>query len=140
MSCHCVGEAINETVAHIMNLYFEEKITKEIAMDLIRWCKHSVNVCDGNEYEAIECFEDCLCGKCLNIIPEKGKLYSLYDLSTYDVAKSCDTAAPYLCKNCFDEVVNNYYQDKHAGEREREKLEKQGLFYESIGEWKYKED
>ena len=122
MSCHDIGRGMNSVVRTTVTLMDEGKISKEAAKTIICCCKQSVNWCDGNEGEAIDYISGCMCGRCLKLVPEGEKLYSVYDVARdfpdyYHLDDNLATDG--LCEECFDIVRKSIAvmikQVKHNG-------------------------
>lgn len=103
MSNHSVGHAINEVTRGIFSRYLLSKLDKEIAKNLISLCYDCSGYEDGNEYEGVECLEDCVCGSCLRILPEGTPIYRAYYCSSMRSA-TCSTG---ICADCLAELKAN---------------------------------
>ncbi len=128
MSCHDIGRGMNEVVKTTIELYDAKGIDLKAAKRIIATCAVAVNWCDGNSYEALAYISQCRCGKCLEMIPEGGKLYSVWNVSKnvrnpYDIDEKAGLATDRLCEKCFDEVISMYCSDPNAGKREMEYIE-----------------
>lgn len=130
MSCHHIGKGLNTVVQVVMKLFDEGKISVDAAREIIYACRKGVHWCDGNEYEALESIYTYRCGLCLRII-EKGDL--LFDTNDFwslsyktgrDLPKDYEItdkgkvklASHCLCRECFIQAINDYYQREDAGE------------------------
>ncbi len=140
MSCHDIGRGMNSVVRTTVTLMDEGKISKEAAKTIISCCAKSVNWCDGNEGEAIDYISKCMCGRCMKIVPEGGKLYSVYDVSRdfpdyYHLDDYLATNG--LCEECFDIYLEERSGDKTAGEKQRKYIEEhcRPEDYTSTGEY-----
>ena len=76
MSCHSIGHGINVVAGVVEELFSQGKISKDDARQLFLACRQGVRWCDGNEYEAVECINDCRCGLCME---KKEKLLPVTD-------------------------------------------------------------
>lgn len=140
MSCHDIGRGMNSVVRTTVSLMDEGKISKEAAKTIISCCKQSVNWCDGNEGEAIDYISGCMCGRCMKLVPEGEKLYSVYDVSRdfpdyYHLDDYLATDG--LCEDCFDIVFKERTGDDTAGETQRHYIEEHNdpEEYTSTGEY-----
>lgn len=127
MSCHDIGRGMNSVVRTTVKLMDEKKISKDAARTIICCCSKSVNWCDGNESEAVGYIRRCMCGRCMKMVPEGEKLYSVYNVSnsvpdSYKLSNYISSDG--LCEKCFDLLINEYCKDETAGLREREYIEK----------------
>lgn len=122
MSNHSVGHAINEVTRGIYNRYLNKEIDKKTAKDLINLCYRCSSWDDGNNYEGVECLEDCVCGVCLKIIDKGKPLYSYYE--KIDEEYSCNRK---ICSNC----LTTLQQEEKITEEEVERVKENG--YESRG-------
>ena len=130
MSCHDIGRGMNSVVKVTIELYDAGKINRESTIKVIRACANGVNWCDGNRDEATDYIRRCRCGRCLKMVPEGEKLYSVWDVShdvprRYDIDDDFGLASDGLCEECFDLVLNQHCGDQSAGERERKYIEEQ---------------
>ncbi|MCD7844616.1 MAG: hypothetical protein LUG57_01930 [Oscillospiraceae bacterium] len=70
MSCHDIGHGMNNVVKKVLELMDAGEISADAAKTLAYTAIGSVHFCDGNEYEASECFaEQGRCSCCLEIKP-----------------------------------------------------------------------
>lgn len=115
MSCHSIGHGMNSVVSVIMREYLQGDISLEPARRLIVACRHGIDWCDGNEYEAVECIHD-RCGSCLEK-KASGELIDLYSLDYEARHKQAkiyeyvdrEVANHCLCASCFDRIANEVY-------------------------------
>ena len=119
---------MNSVVKVTIELYDAGKIDRESAIKVIHACAKGVNWCDGNEYEATDYIRRCRCGRCLKMVPEGEKLYSVWAVSNdvpraYRIDDDFELASDGLCEECFDIVLNQRCDDQSAGERERKYIE-----------------
>ena len=112
MSCHDIGAGLNTVSVKVLQLYDEGKLETDIVKDLLRTIKKGVHWCDGNEYEAVECFKGCRCGRCLKKADE---LHELDETSVgynefFDIIddKENGIITDGFCKDCFDEICRKY--------------------------------
>lgn len=113
MSCHNIGHGLNSVSEKVLELYDEGKIEFSVAKDLLYTTRDAVYYCDGNTYEALECFDECRCARCLK---KTNELYDLYDVlgnssKYYDIFnnKEDGVLSDELCKDCFDEICEKYH-------------------------------
>lgn len=130
MSCHNIGRGMNHVVKKVIAMYDDGEVTLEAARKIIAAARQGVNWCDGNEYEAVETIRRCRCGRCLKKMAIREPLYCVWDVSGNPPGfdKILDTepevlASEGLCSSCFDIVMNRFFGDEHAGERERKYIE-----------------
>ena len=128
MSNHDIGRALSTVVDVVVRFFDEGKISLEVAREIIFTSRHAVHYCDGNEDEAIEDIIFFRCGKCLSKVPKGGLLLNTVDfwrlaylnervLPTFEAIAEKNRLASYgLCRECFIQLVNNYYQKDSAGE------------------------
>ena len=126
MSCHNIGRGLNSVVRTTISLMDQGIISKDAAKTIVNSCFRGVNWCDGNPYEAVDYINRCMCGRCMKLVPEGEKLYSVYDVSSkvpnrYDIDENL--ASDGLCEECFDTVLSEHCKDESAGERERRYIE-----------------
>ena len=125
MSCHHIGLGMNSVVRKIITLMDAEEISKETAKKLIKACANGVHWCDGNEYEAVAYISRCLCGNCLEKLPEGEKLYELpdpFDDSLWDKIDK-EIVHSRLCEKCFDEFIGKFYGHYDSEEAGKKKTE-----------------
>lgn len=123
MSCHNIGRGLNHVVKKIIELYDENKISKEVAINLIVRARDAVVVCDGNEYEAVDCIFDRRCGGCL----EEVKTVDIFEVSNeLDIdslffelwRKISDNFTHWcLCKECFYNIIDKQIENKELSEK-----------------------
>ena len=126
MSCHNIGLGLNNVVRTTVKLMDEGKVSKSAAKKIIICCAKSVYWCDGHEYEATDYIYNCMCGNCMNVIPEGEKLYRVFEapLSTSEKEKLwSQLVVPRLCNNCFDKVINDLLGDETVGQKCRKYIE-----------------
>lgn len=140
MSCHDIGRGMNNVVRTVIKLLDEGKITKEAAKTLIRSCANSVHWCDGNEYEATDYIERCMCGRCMSVIPKGKPLYQTsqirYDLqSKYSLWNVVIPGG--VCEDCFDEFVQEAFHGDLSPEEVKAGIMECGdeSAYKSSGEY-----
>ena len=126
MSCHDIGRGMNSVAKVVIGLYDENKFDRNTARILLAACRNGVHWCDGNEDEAIASLRGCRCGKCLSVIKQGDKMFSVWDVSDdvprrYQVLDSVipALASDRLCESCFDEVMDDHCGIAGAGEREK---------------------
>lgn len=113
MSCHDIGHGLNTVSIKVLELYDEGKIDFTIAKDLLCTIEKGVHWCDGNEYEAVECLEDCRCGRCL---VETDDLHSIQEETTVEwneVFKILGNKEDRIfldgvCEKCLKEICEKY--------------------------------
>ena len=144
MSSHDIGKGLNNVVERVMDMYRDGRLKKETAKELMTVAKISVNFCDGNEYEALECME-ATCGCCLRDGKPGEHLYSLADCDSIPglIWKDIDTmltedrkdqdynlsAVSYnVCEECLDKLFARYLPGE-SGEEVRRRLEEQMQYY-----------
>ena len=126
MSCHHIGRGMNSIVRRTITLYDHNEIALEPAKKIIATCENAVNWCDGNGYEAVDYILRCRCGKCLKLVPEGEKLYSIYDFPLEfqhkhpQMDEELELASYGLCEECFDRYMPEYCE----GEWDTEILKK----------------
>lgn len=139
MSCHDIGRGMNSVVQVTINLFDKGKISLDAAREIIHACRVGVYWCDGNEYEAVESIRNCRCGRCLRKV-EKGDIFiNTYEFYRYrndrDLPKfgeiNKNLASLRVCRECFIQIVNDYYQKEDAGE------EILNYFFTILGEDEY---
>lgn len=130
MSCHHIGRGMNTVTRKTVELLDEERITLDVAKELIKTARNGVNWCDGNDYEAVAYILQNRCGCCLKKIEPGKPMYSLEDtdLSYNEQNKlfkktSDSVVASYLCPECFDKVMNEFMHEDNAGEVQRKYIE-----------------
>ncbi len=128
MSDHNIGRGLNAVVKTVIELYDARALDMDSAKKIIASCGEAVNWSDGNTYEATDYIRRCQCGKCLKMIPEGEKLYSVWDVSnevpdSYHIEEKAGLATDGLCAECFDEVISQQCHDPKAGKREMKYIE-----------------
>lgn len=120
MSCHDIGRGMNRVVKTTISLFDKKKISRESAVKIIACCRNAIYWCDGNEGEATDYIRRCRCGKCLRLVPEGEKLYSVLDLpDAFYREKIIDMdrlriASDGLCEQCFDESIQPFCDDTYT--------------------------
>ena len=113
MSCHVIGHGMSTISGTILDLCEEKEISKRSVVRLIRACRKSVHLYDGNESEAIEevVYRGC-CGLCFQ---QSEDLESIYDNDLPypdcdDVFKDYDGTADHywLCPDCTKRVLAKF--------------------------------
>jgi len=112
MSCHEIGYSMNDVVSHILKIYDNGNIRKEIAKSIISECIDIINRNDGNTDEGLICFkEQHRCSCCLNRVKET-ELYSFGDIPNVagEVMKNEwlgeYTVGLTVCRHCLSETFN----------------------------------
>ena len=128
MSCHDIGRGMNEVVRMTISLFDKGEISRESAKKIIATCGVAVNWCDGNEGEAIDYINGCRCGKCLKLVPEGEKLYSIwrlpYDFKNRDIDMEKLRIVSYgLCEQCFDVVLQPLCDEMYNTETLKKNIE-----------------
>lgn len=101
MSCHDIGHGLNSVTEVVMEMYMNDKITKDVASRLFHALRAGVHWCDGNEYEATESLEGILCGRCLKVFEEGDDVVGILDAInqlTYKVHLGKDSDSEYVQK------------------------------------------
>ena len=76
MSCHDIGHGLNSVVEIVLEEFDNKNINHETAHKIIRQACNAVNYCDGNSYEAIECFKQQ--GRCTYCFRKVNNLLNVY--------------------------------------------------------------
>lgn len=112
MSCHNIGEGLNTVSEKVLELYDGGKIEFDVANELLHKIKNGVHWCDGNEDEALACFDGCRCGKCLK---KTDDLFEVYDTSIDNNAffkllddKENGMITDGLCRDCFEKICKKH--------------------------------
>lgn len=116
MSCYSIGHGINNVVYHLLEFFDKGEVPIKVAKNLIMVCEKSVNFCDGNEGEAVECFEvQGRCSCCLEIKDDVENIYEelsekmlpykemLEDLQYEDEMLGCT-----ICHDCAKHLAEKY--------------------------------
>lgn len=125
MSCHNIGQGLNEVVRKILVEYDAGLIPYESVFRILQQCAKSVHWCDGNEYEATACMYD-RCGRCLRKgLPmfELGIFYN--DREALDLLKK-ETVDYRLCQECIDKLGLQKFVDSPWDMEERAKYDYYG--------------
>lgn len=115
MGCQNIGRGLNNVVRAVISLYDSRKIGLVAARVIIATCRDSVNWCDGDEYDAVDCIGDCRCGRCLRLVPKGELLLNVWcvpdDFKSDRDAFYKNAYATYrFCETCFPEVVATCYE------------------------------
>lgn len=131
MSCHHIGMGMNWVAEKILQHYDAGDIDFRTTVDLIHTTTDAVNWCDGNEDEAVDTIAGYRCGKCLKHLEEDDPVFSLWDtysdVPEYGVTEhkriyeheEVPIAFPFLCADCFDEVLAYHTGDPASGPQQR---------------------
>ena len=110
MSCHDIGHGLNSVVKVVLSEYENGNISYDSAHKIIKQCRDAVHYCDGNSYEALECFEEqgrCMC--CLNKTDNLLRVFELpekYKVFSKKLEKACygdKLLGGYICEDCIKE-------------------------------------
>lgn len=111
MSCHDIGHGLNSVVEVVLSEFDKGKLSHEIAHKIIKQARNAVNYCDGNNYEAIICFEEqgrcTCCFKRVNNILNVYKLpYTMADVSEKLISASYGEKllGSYICEDCISQI------------------------------------
>ena len=111
MSCHDIGHGLNSVVEVVLKEYDDENIDFDTAKRIICQARDAVHYCDGNEYEALECFEEQI--RCTCCLKQVDNLYNLYalpkDLECYqsklkELVYREKVLGGYICESCLKEL------------------------------------
>lgn len=111
MSCHDIGHGLNSVVEVVLEEFDNKNINHETAHKIIRQARNAVNYCDGNSYEAIECFEQQ--GRCTYCFRKVNNLLNVYKLpyTMSDISDKLITASygekllgGYICEDCIKNI------------------------------------
>lgn len=112
MSCHEIGNGLNDIVKHVLNIYDNGNLRKEIAKSIIAECVDITKKYDGNSDECLICFkEQNRCSCCLNKVREI-ELYSYNNIP--NVAESVmqkewlgeDAVGLTVCRSCLSNIFD----------------------------------
>lgn len=125
MSCHDIGRGLNSVVRRTARLLDEGRIDQEAAGEIFLACRKAVHWCDGNEGEATDVVQPCMCGRCLRIVAAGEGLYDLWDAQGMTWKKLRDTAlvTDRLCTECFDKVIAEINPEEGMPEEQRRMIE-----------------
>ncbi len=106
MSCHDIGSGLNSVSEKILELFEQNKITKDVAIELLLQIKKGVYWCDGNENEAVEALENLYCGICFE---KKNDLIGMNNINgkISDEIFERDFVSYSFCKECLKEIAKS---------------------------------
>ena len=133
MSCHSIGAGMNAVVEEVIKMYDASEISKDATLKIIAKLRKGVHWCDGNEYEAVESIRECRCGRCLKVMEQGERLYSVWEVShevpdKYGILdnKWEVLASDGLCEDCFDIVLDRHAGCVGVGKKERQYINRMG--------------
>lgn len=130
MSCQYIGKGMDFVVKNVIQMYDNKELSLEAAKKVIAFARKGVHFCEGNEDEAIASIRNKRCGICFKKKSDGELFYSVRHISEdkvgeNDIMNGSDAifASDFLCQSCFDEVINRWFKDDTAGNRERKFIE-----------------
>ena len=119
-----------EAVEKIVERYDRGEIHCDEARRQIAEARKKVSGGVKNEARVIGSIRGCRCGRCLRKKKENERFYSVRAISEdyvghNDIMNDGEEilALDELCMECFDIVINRWFKDDKAGERERRYIE-----------------